>query len=64
MPQRFEQSGARDSLTLRHDRSSTDEVSRIVQKGEANDTGQRSQEVIDLIADVERLAASPTDTPA
>jgi eukaryotic-like serine/threonine-protein kinase len=41
-----------------------DEVSRIVQKCAANDTAQRYQRVIDLIADVERLAVSPTDTPA
>lgn len=41
-----------------------DEVSRIVQKCGANDTTQRYQRVIDLIADVERLAVSPTDTPA
>ena len=45
-------------------KAGTDEVSRIVQKCVANDTAQRYQQVIDLIADVERLAASPTDTPA
>jgi hypothetical protein len=45
-------------------KAGTDEVSRIVQKCGANDTTQRYQQVIDLIADVERLAASPTDTPA
>jgi eukaryotic-like serine/threonine-protein kinase len=41
-----------------------DEVSRIVQKCSANDIAQRYQRVIDLIADVESLAVSPTDTPA
>lgn len=45
-------------------KAGTDEVSRIVQKCGANDTTQRYQRVMDLIADVERLAASPTDTPA
>jgi serine/threonine protein kinase len=45
-------------------RASADKVSQIVQKCVANDTGQRYQRVIDLIADVERLVASPTDTPA
>ncbi|MDQ2813481.1 MAG: protein kinase family protein [Actinomycetota bacterium] len=45
-------------------KAGTDEVSRIVQKCAANDITQRYQQVIDLIADVERLAASPTDTPA
>jgi hypothetical protein len=42
----------------------TDEVSRIVQKCGANDTALRYQRVLDVIADVERLAASPADTPA
>jgi hypothetical protein len=41
-----------------------DEVSRIVQKCGANDTVQRYQRVIDLIADVDRLEVSPTGTPA
>lgn len=45
-------------------KAGTDEVSRIVQKCAANDTTQRYQRVIDLIADVERLEASPTDTSA
>jgi serine/threonine protein kinase len=45
-------------------KTGTDEVSRIVQKCGANDTAQRYQRVIDLIADVELLEASPTDTPA
>jgi eukaryotic-like serine/threonine-protein kinase len=45
-------------------KTGTDKVSRIVQKCGANDTTQRYQRVIDLIADVERLEASPTDTPA
>ena len=45
-------------------KSGTDEVSRIIQKCAANDTAQRYQRVIDLIADVERLAVSPTDAPA
>jgi len=45
-------------------KTGTDEVSLIVQKCTANDTAQRYQRVIDLIADVEGLAASPTDTPA
>jgi len=41
-----------------------DEVSRIIQNCTANDTAQRYQRVIDLIADVERLEATPTDAPA
>jgi serine/threonine protein kinase len=45
-----------------------DDVSRIVQKCAANDTAQRYQRVVDLIADVERLverrSMSPTDNPA
>jgi eukaryotic-like serine/threonine-protein kinase len=45
-------------------KSGTDEVSRIIQKCAANDPAQRYQRVIDLIADVERLEASPTDAPA
>jgi eukaryotic-like serine/threonine-protein kinase len=45
-------------------KTGTDEVSRIVQKCGANDTAQRYQRVIDLMADVERLEASPTDAPA
>lgn len=45
-------------------KSGTDEVSRIIQKCTANDTTRRYQRVIDLIADVERLAASPTGAPA
>jgi hypothetical protein len=42
----------------------TGDVNRIVQKCTANDAAQRYQKVIDLIADVERLPVSPTDTPA
>lgn len=45
-------------------KSGADEVSRIIQKCAANDPAQRYQRVIDLIADVERLEASPTDAPA
>jgi hypothetical protein len=45
-------------------KTGTDEVSRIVQKCGTNDTAQRYQRVIGLIADVERLEASPTGTPA
>lgn len=42
-------------------KTGTDEVSRIVQKCGANDTAQRYQWVIDFIADVQRLEASPTN---
>ncbi len=45
-------------------KSGKDEVSRIIQKCAANDTAQRYQKVIDLIADVERLEVSPTDASA
>jgi tRNA A-37 threonylcarbamoyl transferase component Bud32 len=45
-------------------KTGTDEVSRIVQKCGANDAAQRYPRVIEVIADVERLDASPTDTPA
>jgi eukaryotic-like serine/threonine-protein kinase len=45
-------------------RSGADEVSRIIQKCTANDPAKRYQRVIDLIADVECLEASPTDAPA
>jgi hypothetical protein len=41
-----------------------DEVSRIIQKCTMIDPAQRYQRVIDLIADVENLEASPTDAPA
>ena len=45
-------------------KSGTGEVSRIIQKCAANDIAQRYQRVIELIADVERLEVSPSDTPA
>lgn len=45
-------------------KSGDDAVSRIIQKCAAHDTTQRYQQVIDLIADVERLDAAPTDAPA
>ncbi len=45
-------------------KSGADEVSQIIQKCAANETVQRYQWVLDLIADVERLAVSPTDAPA
>jgi eukaryotic-like serine/threonine-protein kinase len=45
-------------------KAGADEVSRIIQKCGANDTAQRYQRVIDLIADVESLAVSATDTVA
>jgi eukaryotic-like serine/threonine-protein kinase len=45
-------------------KSGADEVSQIIQKCAANETVQRYQRVLDLIADVERLAVSPTDAPA
>ena len=44
--------------------SSGDEVSRIVQTCASHDTAQRYQTVLELIADVERLDATPTDGPA
>jgi serine/threonine protein kinase len=44
--------------------SGPDEVSRIIQKCTASDPTNRYQRVIDLIADVECLEASPTDAPA
>lgn len=44
--------------------ASMDQVGKIVQKCVANDTAQRYQRVPDLIADVESLAVSPTQTPA
>jgi tRNA A-37 threonylcarbamoyl transferase component Bud32 len=40
------------------------EVGRIVQRCTANDTTRRYQQVIDLIADVENLAAPPSGAPA
>lgn len=43
-------------------KSGKDEISRIIQKCAANDTAQRYQEVRELIADVERLEVSPSDT--
>jgi eukaryotic-like serine/threonine-protein kinase len=45
-------------------KSNDDDVSRIVQKCVAHDTAQRYHAALDLIADVERLAATPTDAPA
>jgi hypothetical protein len=45
-------------------KSGVDETSQIIQKCTANDMAKRYQRVIDLIADVERLPVSPTDTPA
>jgi eukaryotic-like serine/threonine-protein kinase len=45
-------------------KSGADEVSRIIQKCATIDPAQRYQRVIDLIANVERLEASPTDAPA
>ncbi len=45
-------------------KSGADKVSRIIQKCTTIDPAQRYQRVIDLIADVERLEASPTDAPA
>ena len=41
-----------------------DEVSRIIQKCASIDPARRYQRVIDLVADVERLEASPTGAPA
>lgn len=41
-----------------------DEVGRIVQKCTANRPLDRYQRVIDVITDVERLGATPTDAPA
>jgi hypothetical protein len=41
-----------------------DEIGKIVQKCAANDTADRYQSVMDLIADVESLAVSPTGAPA
>ena len=45
-------------------KSGTDRVGEIVQKCAAHDTTERYQRVIDLIADVEQLEATPTDAPA
>ncbi len=47
-------------------KTGTDEVSRIIQKCATLETAQRYQTALDLIADVERLEASPTsaDAPA
>ncbi|MDT9664902.1 protein kinase family protein [Rhodococcus qingshengii] len=44
--------------------SSTDEVSRIVKKCASHDVSQRYQKTFDLIADVERLEATPVAAPA
>lgn len=45
-------------------KSTDDEVSRIVHKCAANDISMRYQTVRDIISDVERLDATPTDAPA
>ena len=45
-------------------KTGADEVSRIVQKCAANDPTRRYRQVIDVIADVERLEVSPAGTPA
>ncbi|MER7893471.1 protein kinase family protein [Micromonospora sp. NPDC094482] len=45
-------------------KSSDDEVSRIVRKCTAHDVSKRYQSVRDVILDVERLDATPTDSPA
>ncbi|KAB1118511.1 protein kinase family protein [Micromonospora aurantiaca] len=45
-------------------KSSDDEVSRIVRKCAAHDVSKRYQSVRDVILDVERLDATPTDSPA
>lgn len=45
-------------------KADADELGRIVQKCAALDTVQRYGTVLDLIADVERLAATPSDAPA
>jgi tRNA A-37 threonylcarbamoyl transferase component Bud32 len=45
-------------------RSGSGEVSRIVQKCVSHDADQRYQSVLDVIADIEALTATPTDAPA
>lgn len=45
-------------------KSTGDEVSRIVHRCTDHDKSQRYQSVRDLIVDVERLDATPTDAPA
>lgn len=45
-------------------KAGSDDVSRIIQKCTAHATAERYQRVIDLIADVERLEARPTDASA
>jgi serine/threonine protein kinase len=45
-------------------KTSGDEIGQIIQRCVANDTAQRYQRVKEIIADVERLAVSPTDTTA
>jgi len=47
--------------SLRH---GTDDAARVVMKCTDHDTDQRYQRVLDLIADVEALVATPTDAPA
>jgi tRNA A-37 threonylcarbamoyl transferase component Bud32 len=44
--------------------TSGDQVGAIIRKCTANDTSQRYQQVIDLIADVEQLVVPPTGSPA
>jgi tRNA A-37 threonylcarbamoyl transferase component Bud32 len=44
-------------------KTSSDEISKIVQKCVASDTSQRYQRVRDLIADIERLVVPPTGSP-
>jgi len=44
--------------------SSNDEVSRIVQKCATLNASQRYRTALELIADIERLDATPTDAPA
>lgn len=46
---------------LRHD---TDAAADIVRKCTNHDPDKRYQTVLDLIADVEELVATPTDAPA
>jgi hypothetical protein len=45
-------------------RAGADSVSQIVQKCATHDVDQRYKSVPEVIADVERLAATPTDAPA
>lgn len=45
-------------------KSGTDEVSRIIQKCVVLDLSQRYQDVLSVVADIERLSATPSDAPA